>query len=850
MQGLTSKEVKKLQQQYGYNELEQQKQKSALQIFVGELNDWLIYVLLGAIVITFLLWEYIDAGIILGVVILNAALWTIQEIKANEAILALQKLSAPLAIVHRDGEQKEIPSRELVPWDIVILEAGRYIPADLKLLESYNLKIQESILTGESVPVVKDAQFKTKKNISITDRKDLVFMSTLVTYGRGIGIVEKIGMQTQIGNIAKSLDSEKTTKTPLEIKMQDLGKKLGIFAIIICVAMFGVWVLQWREIFDMFLISVSLAVAAIPEWLAAIVAIVLSIGVTKMSKKNAIIRKLYAVEGLWSVNIICSDKTWTLTLNKMTVQKYITADNSWTIQRNKKNTVSETVQHLARGMALCSDASYQDGKATGDPTEIALLLFADDVAENRTKNNNIFPRIDEYPFDSERKMMSTLHKNDWKYTVYTKWAVDKLLNICTKIVVNGKIEKITPKHKKYFLQQIDILSDEALRTLGLAYKTTTKKPTTEQMEKELILIGMVGMIDPPRNEVKSAIKKAKKAGITTVMITWDHKHTAFAIWKSLGIVSELSETMNGEQIDQYSEQAFKKIVHNYKVFARVSPQHKVKIVQALKANNNIVAMTWDGVNDAPSLKSAHVGIAMGITWTDVAKGASEIVLADDNFGTIVSAIDQWRNIYNNIRKSINFLLTCNLWEVITMFIAIIVWRPAPLLATQLLRINLITDSLPAIAIGMDPNDPEVMNKKPRKANTGFFSKKTIIKDSLGGILIGLVTLVIFYLSYKNWEIVYARTMAFMVLIIAQLFYIHTLRSEHKPLIKIGIFSNKYLTGATGISIILQILIIYLPWTQEAFSLQALNLTDRGIIIILWLIPAIVNESRKYISKKW
>ncbi len=857
-QGLTSNEAKKLQEKYGKNELEQQKQKSALQIFFSQLNDWLIYVLLIAMIITFFLGEYIDAGIIFGVVIINAVLGTFQEIKANDAILALQKLSSPLAIIQRDGEQKEIPSSELVPWDIVILEAGRYIPADLELLEAHNLKIDESILTGESVPVEKHTLINKTDNKNIkTEKKNLAFMSSLASYGRGVGRVIKIGMQTEVGKIANSINTTETTKTPLEIKMQDLGKKLGIFSIIICVLMFGVWALQGRELFDMFLTSVSLAVAAIPEWLAAIVAIVLSIGVTKMSKRNAIIRKLYAVEALGSVNIICSDKTWTLTLNKMTVQQYVVDDHEWTIQRGEKNTVSEDVQHLARGMALCSDATYHDKQATGDPTEVALLLFADDVGENRANNQKNYPRIDEYPFDSDRKLMSTLHQNfenkntkQDNYIVYTKGAMDRLLTICTKILINGEVKKLTKQHKEYFEKQMTKLSDQALRTLGLAYKTTDKPLKAEQMEEDLILIGMVGMMDPPRNEVKSAISTAKKAGITTVMITWDHQHTAFAIGKQLGIVNDISQTMSGEEIDSYDDKIFKKIVQNYKVFARVSPQHKVKIVKALKANENIVSMTGDGVNDAPSLHTAHVGIAMGITGTDVAKGASEIVLADDNFWTIVSAIDQGRNIYNNIKKAINFLLTCNLGEVLAMFVAILFGRPAPLLATQLLRMNLVTDSLPAIAIEMDPNDPEVMQQKPRKQSSGFFSKQTIFKDMLGGILIGIMTLIAFWIWQHygaHHGVVYARTLAFMTLILAQLFYVHTLRSEEKSLAKVWLLSNKYLVGATLIWILLQIIIIYIPWTQQAFSLQVLNFTDWAIAIGLWIFPAVVNEVRKIIT---
>ena len=854
--GLEEQEARARLEKYGRNKLKGQKKKSILQMFGAQLKDWLIYVLVAAVIITLFLGEYIDAIIIVMVIILNAVLGVIQEVKAGNAIEALQKLSSPKSLVRRDGEVKEIDSELVVPGDILILDTGRFISADLRLIETANLQVEESALTGESVPSVKDAMLVHDPKTSLGDRENLVFMTSIVTYGRGVGVTVGTGMNTEVGKIANIIEGEEESKTPLEIRLNNLGKTLGKIAIGICIFIFVVSYFQGRDLAVMFLLAVSLAVAAIPEGLAAIVAVVLSIGVTSMAKRNAIIRRLPAVETLGSVNIICSDKTGTLTQNKMTVVKSFTINGEFAVERDQANAVTEDAKMLAKTMILSSDATWENGKGTGDPTEISLLLLGDDLGIDRKALAAGNKRVAEFAFDSDRKLMSTLTEENGKFTVNSKGAMDNLLKIATRVLVDGQVIPITDEHKIQFNDATDRMSGQALRTLGAAYKPVTSVIDASEMEKDLILIGLVGMIDPPRTEVKASIELAKNAGVTSIMITGDHKNTAFAIAHLLGIAESIDQAMTGQEMDDFTDEEFANKISGYRVFARVSPEHKVRIVRALKSQGKIVSMTGDGVNDAPSLNAADIGVAMGITGTDVAKSASDMILADDNYATIVSAIEQGRNIYNNIKKSVIFLLTCNLGEVMTMVVTILAGWEAPLLATQLLWINLLTDSLPAVALGMDPGDPDVMKEKPRNPKESFFAGGAGLKAVLGGMLIGAITILAFWYGYYEHGygpydtsvpadvLEYARTMAFMAIISCQLFYSLAFRNSKKSIFTIGVFSNKYLIGAIVLGLLLQLVVIGIPTMQNAFKLQMLDFRGWMMVIALGLVPLIFNELSK------
>lgn len=860
-EGLSGPEVEKRLQEYGKNKLQEQKRKSIFRIFFEQLNDALIYVLFAAVGITFFMGEYTDGIIILIVILINAFLGLFQEVRANNAIDALRNLSHPKAIVRREGKVLEIDSELLVPGDIVMLEAGRYIPADLRLIESANLQIDESALTGESVAAEKDAGAKfDEEYIPLGDRINLAYMSTLVTYGRGVGLVIGTSNQTEIGKIAGFLDTGETEETPLEIRLDHLGKTLGKVAIGICVVIFIISYFQGRDLTEMFLTSVSLAVASIPEGLAAIVAIVLSIGVTKMAKQNAIIKKLPAVETLGSVTIVCSDKTGTLTQNKMTVQEAFTfSDDLISVDDEGENTFEENL--LAEAMVLASDATLEEDKQTGDPTEVALLALADQWEMDRKELHSNQPRVDELAFDSDRKMMSTLHNHDSKYILYTKGAVDSLLPNCKYIIQNEELHPITEEHKKQITDAVEAMSSKALRTLAVAFKESDSKIEKEEFEKDLVFIGLVGMIDPPRKEVMDSIEKAKEAGVTTIMITGDHGNTAFAIAKELGIAENFDQVTTGKEINAISYEELESHIADFRVFARVSPEHKVNIVKAFKSKGNIVSMTGDGVNDAPSLNAADIGVAMGITGTDVAKNASDMILADDNFSTIIGAIEQGRNIYNNIKKSVVFLLASNLGEVITMLVTIVAGLPVPLLATQLLWINLITDTLPAVALGMDPGDPNVMKEKPRELNENFFSHGGTQRVIVAGILIGLLTAAAFLIGYFEHGYnpfkdqipedihSYARTMAFLTIIACQLFYSLSFRSESKSIFKVGIFSNKYLVFAIILGFALQLLVLFVPVLRESFKLQIIGLNDWLKVLGFGLVPLFVNELFKLIRNK-
>ncbi|WP_242917913.1 cation-translocating P-type ATPase [Pontibacter liquoris] len=859
--GLSEAEAAERLTTYGPNKLAGKKRKSIFRLFVEQLRDWLIYVLFVAVVITLFMGEYVDALIILIVIFLNALLGVVQEVKAGNAIDALQKIATPKALVRREGMVKEVNSEELVPGDLLILDAGRFVAADLRLIESANLQIEESALTGESVPSVKDAAAVHANPLTpLGDRENSAFLSTLVTYGRGVGVVVGTGMQTEVGKIANIIDSEKTTKTPLEIRLNELGKILGLVAIGICVLIFFVAYLQGRNMADMFLLAVSLAVASIPEGLAAIVAIVLSIGVTKMSRRNAIIRQLPAVETLGSVTIICSDKTGTLTQNKMAVVRYFTLDGEAAVAQHRHQNTTEAARLLAQAMILCSDATYENEKATGDPTEIALLLLGDALGLDRKALHAENKRVGEFSFDSDRKLMSTLVVGQGTYTVYTKGAIDNLVMRATHVLENGQVVPLTDAHRQQFSDATERMSRQALRTLGAAYRPVDSIIATSEMEKDLILLGLVGMIDPPRTEVKPSVEKAKQAGITTIMITGDHKNTAFAIAHELSIAQGMEQAITGQELDELTEDEFNTRISGYRVFARVSPEHKVQIVRGLKANGNVVSMTGDGVNDAPSLHAADIGVAMGITGTDVAKGAADMILTDDNFATIVSAIEQGRNIYNNIKKAVLFLLTCNLGEVIAMFVTLLAGWEAPLIATQLLWINLLTDTLPAVALGMDPGDPDVMKEKPRNQKESFFAGGAGWRAISGGILIGALTIVAFWYGYFEYGfspfdkavptniVENARTMAFMTLVACQLYFSLAMRHPTKSIFQLGLFSNLYLLGALALGLLLQLLLVVVPFMQHAFKLRMLDLEGWAMVIFLGIVPLLLNEVIKIVLR--
>jgi len=859
--GLSNAESESRLIENGKNRLLEKKKKSIFIMFLQQLNDYLIYVLFAAVAITFFMGHYTDGIIILIVILINAFLGLYQEIKASNAIDALRNLSHPKAVVRREGSISEIDSEFIVPGDIVLLEAGRVIPADLRLIESANLQIDESALTGESVPAEKVADIKLEDDyISLGDRINLAYMSTLVTYGRGVGVVVGTANNTEVGKIAGFLNADDNEKTPLEIRLDHLGKTLGKIAIAVCVLIFIISYFQGRDLTEMFLTSVSLAVASIPEGLAAIVAIVLSIGVTKMAKQNAIIKKLPVVETLGSVTIVCSDKTGTLTQNKMTVQEVFTfSDHLIDVDDEAENTFEENL--LAEAMVLASDATLENNKQTGDPTEIALLALADQWEMDRKKLIFNQPRIDELAFDSDRKMRSTFHSFEDEFILYTKGAVDNLIDQCKYILQDEKEIPITEEHKKDVNNAVEAMSNKALRTLAVAYKKSNAKIDKVNFEENLVFIGLVGMIDPPRKEVKDSIEKAIEAGVTTIMITGDHANTAFAIAKELGIANDYKQVTTGKEINNISYEELESHISEYRVFARVSPEHKVNIVKAFKAKGNIVSMTGDGVNDAPSLNAADIGVAMGITGTDVAKNASDMILADDNFSTIIGAIEQGRNIFNNIKKSVIFLLASNLGEVVAMLISIVAGLPIPLLATQLLWINLITDTLPAVALGMDPGDQAVMKEKPRSLNENFFSHGGTRKILIGGILIGLLTVAAFLFGYfehgynpLNKNIpedihAYSRTMAFLTIIASQLFYSLSFRSEYKSIFNVGLFSNKYLVGAIILGFSLQFMVLFIPFIREAFKLKLIGINDWILVVGLGLVPLFVNEIIKIFLKR-
>lgn len=855
--GLTSEEARRRLKENGPNVFEASKPPSLLQKIWEQINSLLIYILIAAAVISAVVGEISDAVIIGIVIALNAVIGVVQESKAEKALEELKKMSTPKAVVKRDGTIQEIASEELVVGDIVILDAGRSIPADLRLLETANLQIEESSLTGESTAVDKDAIWESEEDVPLGDQKNRAFMSTLVTYGRGTSVVERIGMDTEIGKIAKMLDSQEKEMTPLQKKLAELGKILGIGAIAISVTIFLIGFFQGRDVLDMLLIAVSLAVAAIPEGLPAIVTIVLALGVQRMIKRNAVIRKLPAVETLGAVSVICSDKTGTLTENKMTVTHTYT--NGQYAPLSALTTAETTVNRFLLGMILCNDATVENDKKAGDPTEIALIEAAQTHGVNKKEVEKQYKRIFEIPFDSDRKMMSTVNEGAGKRFVFVKGALESILPQLASIEANGQIRSFEAADRDMIMDQVNTMSDQALRVLGIAYKQIPIDANLDDhIEEGLVFLGLTGMIDPPREEVKASIEQCKKAGIRVVMITGDHRKTALAIAKDLHIATHEDETMTGQELNAISDVKLLEKVDSIRVFARVSPEHKVRIVQALKDRGHVVSMTGDGVNDAPSLKQADVGVAMGITGTDVAKGAADIVLTDDNFSTITAAVEEGRNIYKNIKKSILFLLSCNLGELIALFIGILMGWPAPLTAVHILWVNLVTDTLPAIALGVDSKDPDIMEEKPRESTEKIFSKNDIAYSLWNGLLIGLITLFAFTEGLKIYTdadslfsmrfsdisgeaLIHAQTMAFITLSVSQLFHSFNLRNDHKSIFQVGFFTNRFLVWSVVAGLTIQISLVYIPVFNDIFGIQALLWQDWLLVVGLSLIPVVVNE---------
>ena len=750
--GLTTEEVNTRKEKYGLNELAKKKKKSTFVKFLEQFKDFMIIVLIISAVISGIvgvkqegLSGMTDTIIILVVIIANAIIGVLQENKAEKSLEALQKLSSHVAKVMRNGKLLTIPSRELVPGDVVILETGDYVPADLRIIEAVNLKAQESALTGESVPVEKMSARIEDEKVGIGDRINMLFASSLITYGRGKAIVVETGMNTEVGKIANIINSAEEGETPLQAKLNKLGKTLGIVALIICFVIFGIGLLYGKDVIEMFLTAVSLAVAAIPEGLPAVSTIVLAIGVQRMVKKNAIVKKLPAVETLGSATVICSDKTGTLTQNKMTVEKIYYDNKVFEVKDFKRDLCDEDLNKLIYASMLCNDTKITESdKLAGDPTETALVDLGFKLDYEGTLYGQ-YPRVQEIPFDSDRKLMTTVNESNGKYIVYTKGGVDELLARCTKYIINGEIKNDLKEFKERIKEVNNEMASSALRVLAMAYKELDHKPTNEEMnsmESDLIYIGMVGMIDPPRLEVKDAVAKCKKAGIKTVMITGDHKVTAIAIAKTLGILENEDEAITGLELEEMSQEELEKNVRKYSVYARVSPEHKVRIVKAWQANGEIVAMPGDGVNDAPSLKIADIGCAMGVVGTDVAKEAADVILTDDNFATVVSAVEEGRRIYDNILKAIQFLLSSNIGEIVTLFVAILItpWLSSKfgidinliqtLLPIHLLWINLVTDSLPALALAVDPAEADVMERKPLKHKGRSIYKRNDMESNL------------------------------------------------------------------------------------------------------------------------
>ena len=841
--GLSTKEVEKRHKIYGYNEISQKKKASPIMIFLAQFNDFIVWVLIAATVISGLMGDKADAVTILIIVVVNAVMGFVQEYRTEKSLEALKELAAPTCKVIRDGSLKVINSVEVTIGDLIILEAGDRIPADGTFIEASSVMVDESLLTGESVGVSKD----TRKD------KNQGYMGTTILKGRGILLVDSIGMQTEMGKIANLLDNIEEEKSPLRERLDSLGKILVILCLVICGVVTVLGIIRGNEVTEMFLLGVSLAVAAIPEGLAAIVTVALALGVSRMLKKNALVRKLPAVETLGCTSVICSDKTGTLTQNKMTVKEIYM--NGKIYDLDKEEVKNSSNMPIIKSLVYCNDCNYDfsikniEKAIYGDPTETALVkAFFKEVKELKGFVESSH-RVFDIPFDSNRKMMSVIIKEGSKETCYMKGAPERILERCTHILENGTVKPLTAQKKKQVFSFIESMSSRALRCIASAYKEENLVKN-QNLEKDLIFLGVAGSIDPPRVEVLDAVLKCKLAGIKPIMITGDHKNTALAIAKSINICNSDDAAMTGDEIERISDEELEKKIENIRVFARVSPHHKLRIVRAFKKQNNIVAMTGDGVNDAPAIKEADIGIAMGISGTDVTKEAASMVLMDDNFNTIVSAVEEGRIIYDNIRKFIRYLLSCNLGEVLTMFLASIFYLPNPLTPIQILFVNLATDGLPAIALGIDPADKDIMRYKPREKGENIFARGLWSKILVRGCLIGICTLLAF-MSARLYgaSLTTCRTVALVTLVMSQLLHVFECRSERHSIFEIKLFTNPYLVVAVIISIIMVCSILYVPFLASVFNTVPLNIGQWGIVLFYSGVIFLVNSTYLLIKSK-
>lgn len=825
---LTNEEVKRRQEKFGFNELAEGKKKSGLQIFLEQYKDFLVLILIVSAVVSLFLGETESAVVILVVITMNAILGTVQTIKAENSLESLKQLAAPEAKVVRNGAVVRIPGREITVGDVVHLEAGDYIPADGRVLESASLKVDESALTGESIGVDKISAPLTGE-LPLGDRRNMVFSGSYVTYGRGVFLVTGIGMNTEVGKIAGLLKNTSEKKTPLQINLDRFGKKLSMIILLLCAVLFALQVLKGGAVADAFLFAVALAVAAIPEALSSIVTIVLAFGTRKMAKEGAIIRKLQSVEGLGSVSVICSDKTGTLTQNRMTIEHYYVDGRD--IPADQIDPANPLQEQMLKFSILCNDSTNVEGQEIGDPTETAMVNLGDKKGISAQEVRDACPRSSEVPFDSDRKLMSTFHKMKDGYTMITKGAVDVMLKRVDYIQKGGKIFPVTEVDVENICRVNEQYSESGLRVLGIGYRHfPVEKNISTEDEQGLVFLGLLAMMDPPREESAAAVSDCRRAGICPVMITGDHKVTAAAIAKRIGILEDISQACEGAEIDGMNDEELKDFVENIRVYARVTPEHKIRIVRAWQERGNIVAMTGDGVNDAPALKQADVGVAMGITGTEVAKDAASMVLTDDNFATIIKAVESGRNIYENIKKAIQFLLSGNFAAILVVIVASLMSLPVPFAPVHLLFINLLTDSLPAIALGLEPYHHDVMGEKPRPVKESILTKDFLTRIGVEGGVIGAVVLAAFLIGYRDGNKVLAGTMAFAVLCLSRLLHGYNCKAK-KPVIFTGeFFNNHFMQGAFLAGFVLLTVVLTVPALHGFFVVQTLK---RGELLTVY-----------------
>ena len=820
-QPLTVDQVRNRQKEYGPNELIEGEKKSLLGIFAEQFRDFLVIILMISAAVSWILGEGESALVILVVITMNAVLGTVQTVKAEQSLSSLKRLCSPSAKVLRDGVVVEIPSREVTVGDEVYLEAGDYIPADGRILENASMKTDESALTGESMGVEKTSE-RLEGELALGDRKNMVYSGSFVTYGRGSFLVTAVGMQTEVGKIAGLLKTASEKKTPLQMNLDQFGKKLSVIILILCGALFGLQMIRGGELADAFLFAVALAVAAIPEALSSIVTIVLAFGTQKMSKEGAVIRKLQAVEGLGSVSVICSDKTGTLTQNKMTVEHYYVDGQS--VKAEEVDVESPSHVQLLRMSVLCNDASVTDGQEIGDPTETALVALGEKLGVQAQTIREEYPRLSELPFDSDRKLMSTFHQLQNGYTMVTKGAVDVLERRVSMICTGGKERPITDEDLQEIRRVNEEYSQNGLRVLAVAYrKLEQDRELTLEDEQGLTFFGLIAMMDPPRIESAQAVKRCIEAGIRPVMITGDHKVTASAIARRIGILREGDQACEGSELDALSDEELKDFVEKVSVYARVSPEHKIRIVRAWQEKGNIVAMTGDGVNDAPALKQADVGVAMGITGSEVSKDAASMVLTDDNFATIVKAVENGRNVYANIKNSIQFLLSGNFAAILVVLFSSLLGLPVPFAPVHLLFINLLTDSLPAIALGLEPHTSQVMREKPRPMNESILTRRFLSNIGLDGLCIGVMTGIAFLIGLSYGGTLTASTMAFATLCLSRLVHGYNCKSSRPVIFRREFFNNRYLQGAFAVGFVLLNLVLLVPALHGLFQIQTLHL---------------------------